>query len=223
VRYCLQTHAHSDHLDPAHFLNRSAEYGVRGAPRLHFYASGATARRAVRWFEAEFPGLAAVGSRRGHTPPPSVASERLNLEVHWVEALQSFTVGPYRVTALPANHDPSVEPLLYAIEAAGRRLFYGVDTAALPEDAWRAFHRLGLRFDVVILDHTYGPDSTATDHLNARQFAEHAARLREEGLLADGARILAHHIAHETNPPHPELAAFAAQHGYEVAHDGLTV
>jgi len=28
ARYCLQTHAHADHLDPSHFLSRSPEYGV---------------------------------------------------------------------------------------------------------------------------------------------------------------------------------------------------
>jgi phosphoribosyl 1,2-cyclic phosphate phosphodiesterase len=138
--------------------------------------------------------------------------------------LQSFTAGPYRVTAFPANHDPSVDPLLYAIEADGHSLFYGTDTAVLPEDTWRAFHQHNLRFDVVVLDHTYGPRVAGhPDHLNARQLVEHVARLREEGLLTGIARVFANHLAHETNPPHPELAEFAAQHGYEVAYDGLTV
>lgn len=27
VRYCLQTHAHADHLDPYHFFLRSPEFG----------------------------------------------------------------------------------------------------------------------------------------------------------------------------------------------------
>ncbi len=30
-------------------------------------------------------------------------------------------------------------------------------------------------------------------------------------------------IAHETNPPQPELAEVAARHGYKVAYDGLSV
>lgn len=33
VQYCLQTHAHSDHLDPSHFFARSPEFGVVDAPR----------------------------------------------------------------------------------------------------------------------------------------------------------------------------------------------
>jgi phosphoribosyl 1,2-cyclic phosphate phosphodiesterase len=214
LRYCLQTHAHSDHLDPSHFLSRSPEYGVPDAPRLHFYASAATAQRAARALEADFAPASLLDPEVG---------ERLNLDIHRIEALQSLSVGPYQVTAFPANHDPSVDPLLYAIEADGRSIFYGTDTATLPEETWQAFHRCRQRFDVVILDHTYGPDEPGSDHLSAHQLIEHAARLREEGLLTTDARVLATHIAHAGNPVHPELAAFAAEHGYEVAYDGLTV
>ena len=39
VRYCLQTHEHSDHFDPSHFSSRSPACGVLDAPRLHYYAS----------------------------------------------------------------------------------------------------------------------------------------------------------------------------------------
>jgi phosphoribosyl 1,2-cyclic phosphate phosphodiesterase len=214
VHTCLQTHGHADHFDPSHLLSRSPGYGVVGAPRLHLYASPATLRLAARL-------LARDTAPRSLLDPD--AGEELNLEIHPIEALQTVTRAPYRITAFPANHDPAVEPLLYAVEAGGRCLFYGADTAALAEETWEAFHRCRLRFDLVILDHTYGPDEPASDHLNARQVIEHAGRLRAEGLLAPGARILATHIAHEGNPPHPELSAFAAAHGYEVAYDGLSL
>ena len=208
VRYCLQTHSHADHFDSSHFLSRSPEFGVVGAPCLHFYASAGTLQRAAQRLERDCAPAGLLAPETG---------ERLNLEIHQIEALQSFTVGPYQVTALPANHDPTVDPLLYAIEADGRSIFYGIDTATLPEETWHAFHRHKLRFDVVILDHTYGPDQSGSDHLNAWQFIEHVARMREEGLLADGARAFATHISHPGNPVHPELADFAARHGYEVA------
>ncbi len=214
VRYCLQTHAHADHLDSSHLLSRSPAYGVIGAPRLNLFASGATLRAAAQLLEQDCEPAGLLDPATG---------ERLNLQLHTVEALQTFAAGPYQVTAFPANHDPRVESLLYAIEAEGHCLFYGADTAALPEETWRAFHRLGMCFDLVILDHTYGPEQPGSDHLSAQEVAEHVARMREEGLLADGARALATHIAHEGNPPHPELAAYAARHGYGVAYDGLTV
>ena len=34
-------------------------------------------------------------------------------------------------------------------------------------------------------------------------------------------RVFATHIAHEGNPSHEELSAFAKQNGYEIAYDGL--
>lgn len=214
VRCCLQTHAHADHLDPTHFLSRSPEYDVAGAPRLHFYASSGTIREASRVLERDLDGASLADPNVG---------QRLNLKVHQIGAMQTFAVGPYKVTAFPANHDPTVDPLLYAVESEGNRIFYGTDTAALSEEVWRAFHRLKLEFDIVILDHTYGPNEPAGDHLNAHGVIEHVARMREEGLLVDGGRAFATHISHPGNPVHDDLVGFAAQYGYEVAYDGLAV
>jgi phosphoribosyl 1,2-cyclic phosphate phosphodiesterase len=214
VRYCLQTHGHADHLDTSHFLSRSPGYGVVGAPRLHFYASAGTLILAARLLERD-------AAPRSFLDPE--VGEELNLQIHQIDAFQTFTIGPYRVTAFQARHDPTVDPLLYAIEEDGRSLFYGTDTATLPEDTWQGLHRRNLRFDLVILDHTYGPDEVGNDHLSSRQFIQHVARMREEGLLTPEGRAFATHIAHQGNPPHPELADFAAQHGYEIAYDGLTV
>jgi phosphoribosyl 1,2-cyclic phosphate phosphodiesterase len=214
VRHCLQTHAHADHLDPSHFLSRSPEFGVVGAPRLHFYGSEATLRRASDMFQAFYDAES--------LDAPGVG-DRLNLQLHPVQALLPFQAGAYRVTAFSAQHSPILGCLLFAIEADGRAIFYGTDTGPLSADTWRAFHDLGMRFDVVILDHTYGLDQADGQHLNAEQLVEHVARMRREGLLADGARALATHISHPSNPPHSELAEVAAKHGYEVAYDGLTI
>ena len=212
LRYCLQTHAHADHLDAAHFLARSPEYGVPAAPRLHFYASPATVRRAARLLETDLGPDGLLDPAMG---------DRLNLTIHQIAPFEPLAVGPYRVTAFPATHDPAVEPLLYVIEGDGRIIFYGTDTAPLSEDVWRAFGRHGLRFDVAIFDHTYD-DAGDKDHLNAEQFSAHIARLRAEGRLAPAARVLCTHLSHAV-PVHAELVARAARHGYEVAYDGLTV
>lgn len=214
VCYCLQTHAHADHLDASHLLSRSPGFGVVGAPRLHFYASAGTIRQLERLLERDC-------APHGLLAPET--EQILNLKIHQIEALQSFGVGDYQVTALPANHDPVVDPLLYAIQAEGRSIFYGVDTAAFPEETWQGFHRHKLKFDIVVLDHTYGPEEPGSDHLSAHQVIEHLDRMRAEGLLTETARAFATHIAHEGNPAHPELVDFATHHGYEIAYDGLTV
>lgn len=214
ARRCLLTHAHADHIDPLLILSRGPDWGIVGAARLDFYASPASARRIAELVARDF-------APAGFLDP--AIGERLNLAVHLVEPLRPFDAGPYRVTPFAANHDPTVEPLIYAIEAGGRAILYGTDTAPLPEATWRGFHDHRLRFDLVILDHTYGDAPGQDDHLTAAQFQAHAARLREEGLLSAGARVFAHHISHVGNPPHPELAALARLRGYEIPYDGLTI
>jgi phosphoribosyl 1,2-cyclic phosphate phosphodiesterase len=214
VRYCLQTHAHADHLDVSHFLSRSPGFGVKGAPRLHFYASRGSLRFAAKMLARDFPQSSFLDPKMG---------DRLNLEIHQIESFQSINIGAYQVITFPATHDPGVEPLLFAVREGDRTIFYGTDTAALSEDVWQGFHRFQLRFYLVILDHTYGPSEIGGDHLSAQQVINHVARMRAEGLMEGGARAYATHIAHEGNPPHPNLVDFAAQHDYAIAFDGLTV
>lgn len=214
VRYCLQTHPHADHLDASHLLSRSHEYGTVGAPRLHFYASEAT--------------LVVIAQLLARDCAPQdlfspITGERLNLALHPVVTCKPFIAGSYLVIAFPANHDPETGALLYALQADRRTIFYGTDTAALLEETWQGFHRFKLKFDLVILDHTYGPGQPGSDHLSAQQVIEHVARMRQEGLLSEEARIFATHIAHEGNPPHPKLVQFAQAHGYDIAYDGLEI
>lgn len=214
VRYCLQTHPHADHMDLSHLLSRSPGFGVVGAPRLHFYASSATLEFADATFGRDLAGFGLFDAK---------AQENLNLELHHVEPLQPMDVGPYRVVAFPANHASGLGAVLYAIERDGRSLFYGVDTATLPDETWGGLHKLGMQFDVVVLDHTYGPEEAGSDHLSAGQLIEHVERMREEGLLRDTGRAFGTHIAHEGNPAHAALSEFASSHGYEIAYDGLIV
>jgi Cft2 family RNA processing exonuclease len=214
VRYCLQTHPHADHLDLSHLLARSPGFGVVGAPQLRFYASPVTLKRASETFKRDLWGY-------GLFDPE--AEEGLNIKICPVEQLQPFAVGAYRVIAFPANHATEFGALLYAIELDGRAVFYGTDTATLLEETWQGFHYYHMRFDLVVLDHTYGPKQPGGVHLNAYQVSEHTKRLRAEGILKDSGRVFATHIFHEGNPVHDELVEFASQHGYEVAYDGLRI
>jgi phosphoribosyl 1,2-cyclic phosphate phosphodiesterase len=214
LRYCLQTHEHADHLDPSHFLSRSPHCGVQGAPHLHYYASQGA--------------LDLVSASVGrHEPIEALratgTSEALNLSIHAIEPFQTLAVGPYRVTSVRAHHDPRIVAMLYLIEREGQTLFYGTDTGPIPEETWDALRAGEYRFDVVILDHTFGLKARASGHCNREQFLEQVARMREIGLLQADTRIFAHHLAHHSNPPHEELTAIAAADGYAPAYDGLSI
>lgn len=214
VRYCLQTHEHEDHLDASHLLHRSQYCGVYDAPHLHYYASrGAFAKMAHR-LGAHLPddGLFA----------PEVG-EKLNLTAHCIEPFQTLDVGPYQVTTVAASHAPGLTAMLFVIVREGRTLFYATDTGEIPEPSWQALAEGGFRFNLVVMDHTFGLAKRSSGHMNWEQFVEQIERMRKAMLLAGDARILAHHIAHHSNPPHPQLSEFAAGHGYAVAYDGMSV
>lgn len=212
VRYCLQTHPHADHFDPSHLLSRSPAYGVVGAPELHFYASAGTIQRAAATFERDLADYCLLSSE---------AEKMLNLTIHPIEPLTPFTVGSYQVIAFPANHAPTMGALIYAVQAAGKSIFYGIDTAEFFDQTWQSLQHFDLQFDLVILDHTYGLQESGSDHLSARQFEQHIQRMRQDGILKPNGRAFATHIAHQGNPAHPELAEYARGRGYEVAYDGL--
>jgi len=209
IEYCLQTHEHEDHLDPSHFGSRSEFCGVYGNPRLHWYASQGAIDKAAK---------------EGTRPlQETEIQEKLNLTIHPIEPFQRFAVGPYDLLSLKANHAAPLMTMLFVIGQGERTLFYGTDTSEMGEETWQALIGYGRPFNVVVFDHTFGFKKRSGGHMNAAQFLEQVARLREENLLAADARIYATHIGHHSNPPHEELATFAAQNGYQVAYDGLVL
>ncbi|RIK43314.1 MAG: hypothetical protein DCC55_05970 [Chloroflexi bacterium] len=214
VTYCLQTHEHEDHLDASHLVSRSESCGVYGAPHLHYYASHGAFEKIERHLGAR------VGADGLYSP---LVSEKLNLTAHSIEPFQAFDVGPYRVTSVAANHAPGLTAMLFVIKRAGRTLFYATDTGEIPEQTWQALADGQFRFNLVVMDHTFGLARRSNGHMNWEQFVEQIERMRSARLLAEDARILADHVAHHSNPPHPELSDFAAQHGYAVAYDGMSI
>lgn len=214
VRWCVQTHEHQDHLDPSHLISRSPHCGVLDAPLLTWYASHGALRRAAAALGEEMP-------RDGLLDPE--IGRRLNVLACPIDPGESFTSGPYRITAVPATHGRGISPLLYVIERDGRAIFYATDTGPLPELAWDVLRGWGGSLDLVVLDHTFGLKDRATGHMNAKQFREQIVRMRDERLLSAGCTVIAHHLGHHSHPDHDTLVALAAGWGYEVAYDGLRV
>ncbi len=214
IRYCLQTHSHSDHFDASHLTTRVPEYAGVSTPSLELYGSEATLRKMSEMLKNE-----------GHVDSlfDSKAKERMNMQVFPVIPLLPFQVGKYRIVAFPTDHDTSVESLLYSVTEDDFAVFYGTDTDRLPEQTWEGFRRMNMHFNVVILDHTYGPGADGGGHLNANRFNAQVRRMKGENLLADNAKILATHISHEGNPTHSELSKYAERFGYEIAYDGLVI
>lgn len=214
VRFILQTHSHYDHFDAFYLSTRTPEYQGINIPPLEIYGSLATITQ-----------MSDIMRRDGYINDllDPQDQKRLNAKVITVAHSQDFQVGNYQVTAFSANHDPSVDPLLYAVTENDFTVLYATDTDTLPDKTWQSFKNKNLKFNVVVLDHTFGPNVNGEGHLNANRFIEQIKKMRAENLLAHHARIFATHISHQGNPTHEELSKYARQFGYEIAYDGLEI
>ncbi len=214
IKVCLQTHAHEDHLDTEFIISRHAEYGTEVSRDVIFVGSSETLKA-----------VDAIVSRRceyGSIFDADMQSA-LKMNVLTVALYESYTVESYRVTGFPANHATDQASLLYSIEQGNHAVFYGTDTSVLSEEVWECLLLHRTRYDLLVLDHTYGIgfDSRPADHLGLQDFIAHANRFREVGLLKDNGMVYATHISHEGNLEHDELDDYAMKHGYRVAFDGL--
>ncbi len=214
VKYCLQTHPHSDHLDVSHFLSRSPMLGVKNAPCLNFYASLETLKFTHEAFIHDVWPEGMLTAEQQST---------FNCKLFPLHAFRPEKIGDYTVTAFHANHAPGLGAFLYAIEQDNHAVFYGSDTGEFPDETWAALQELNIEFDVVILEHTKGINDYFDFHLNAGQMIDHFTRMQREGIMKDNARVIATHIAHDCNPTHLSLVEYGKQHGYEIAYDGLMV
>lgn len=214
IGLCLQTHPHADHLDIGFILSRHAEYGTAVSGNLLLAGSDETLHA--------IDALVRQQSAYGSLFDPKTQSA-LKVKILSLAPFEAYCIGDYRITGYPANHGDDQGFLLYSIAQGDHAVFYGTDTSVLSEEVWEHLQRARVRYDVVILDHTYGIgfDSRPADHLASKDVAAHADRFRENGLLKDNGVVYATHLSHEGNLEHDALDEYAMGHGYRVAYDGL--
>ena len=214
IGICLQTHPHEDHLDLEFLLARHADYGTEVT--ADFLLAGSD--EILHAIDALVRQQSAYGSIF-----ESEAQSALKLKILSLTPFEAYRIGNYRITGYPANHGNDQGFLLYSIAQGDQAVFYGTDTSVLSEEIWERLQQERTRYDVVILDHTYGIgfESRPADHLASKDVAAHADRFRACGLLKDTGVVYATHLSHEGNLEHDELDEYARGHGYRVAYDGL--
>jgi len=195
VRHVLLTHAHPDHTGPPALLWR--HWAGRREP-LDLVGPQAAVEACRPWVGPDDP----VRLR----PVVPGASLRLGDEPD-----------AYAVQVLAAAHEDGA--VLYDLTAPdGARLLYATDTGPLPAETLEAVS--GARFDVVLLEETFGRvGDHGTGHLDLATFGPQVARLREAGAVTDATDLVAVHLGHH-NPPASELGPRLASWGARVVPDG---
>lgn len=212
LEHLLVTHSHGDHWFPYLLRWRSKPKELSENPPAHPGGPRFT----------ELPILHVYGNAAVEAILHREIGENLapyEVEFHRVFPGDVFPAGALRVTALAANHDVGREAAVhYVLQDDSATVLYGLDgDTFLPEtrEALRAF-----RFDVVILESTYG-FGDGGNHRNFARVESEAQWFREETRLTPGGRIVATHFSPHHAPPHAETETYLKRHAIIAAWDGL--
>ncbi|MGI5878435.1 MAG: MBL fold metallo-hydrolase [Christensenellales bacterium] len=199
LRSLLVTHSHHDH-----FAVREIEYRHRifanlpdDAPPLVVYGNSAVGQ--------------ALGSL-SHDMTGRVA-------YHQMKAFETTDIDGYRITPLPADHNPAEDCFIYYIERDGRRLLYAHDTGEFPEAVfeWLA----GRETHLVSLDCTLEGRDHSRGHMGFPANMRMRDRMRAVGAAHDDTVFVSNHFSHNGGMTHAQLVDLARPEGFLIAWDGL--
>lgn len=223
VRTLLITHPHTDHFTPDHLWLRGypPEYDAfseeelaekKGAPCV-------TPLPMLDIYGTSFTGQA-IAEARDIQPDYS----RYHFAFHQTKGGESFAANGWNVTVLAAHHGPAEGfAVNYILEKDGKSLLYASDTGGYSDETWAEIYRHQLC--CVILEGTFGRMPAAEDahHMNLEKDERFFERLRANGCLAEGVKLLLTHMSPHWTPPHDVLAPLMAEKGIIVAYDGLQI
>lgn len=134
------------------------------------------------------------------------------------------TLGAYSVLPLLANHDDVLNAFHYVIKTPeGKELFYGLDGAWFLRPTWEEMK--SHKFDMMILDCTVGDfdDWRLFEHNTVPMLRKMVAEIRRLGMIAEGGKIVASHLAKTLHPSHEECVKIFEGLGMITAFDGMEI
>ena len=143
---------------------------------------------------------------------------------------ERYEFGAYTVVPLYANHFTGrydEQPLLYSIETAGKKLFYGTDTGWLPAATWQ--YLTGRGYDAMIFELTIGEASydfrifthTGVEMLRIMlRTITHRDKARYNA-AGYGCKFFTTHHARNLHPDQATLEAMLAPLNVTPAYDGM--
>lgn len=138
------------------------------------------------------------------------------------ESFQPFHHANYRITPIRAHHKLDEDAHNYVVQDGRSTLLYATDTGIWDEPTWEALR--GFQLDCLVLECSEGFASTDYDgHLDAQEFLNVLARLRDQGTIHSDTLIATTHHSHNGEATHDELVRFFAEHHVTVGFDGLVL
>lgn len=206
VRNILITHAHSDHFMPGELQMTKSPYGHNdiASPIQLFGGTDCTDKFKIN-------------------------QDPCKAEFNTVEAYQTFPVGNYTVTALPARHG-TADPFIYIISDGNTTLLYDNDSGIWFDEVYDFIGKGNYRFDGVICDCTNGllHFDQVHGHKSLIDNQNHRSKLMQLGVVTPDTKWIITHFSHnglvdsDKQPlTHDALSKKAADMGMICAYDGM--
>ena len=203
------THAHMDHCYPQDFIMRCPPYAHNMTlEKVNVYGDEAVVEKFKTHTADEIK-------------PAALESIGLNI-------LSPYdvvdTANGMRVTALPACHTVGENCLLYAAQRDGKTALIMNDTGILDESVYRRMKDMGMKFDLVSFDCTYGAHGHGKGrHMGLPDNVGERDKMKAFGLVDDGTKYIITHFSHNNGLLHDDRAAIAEKFGMTAAYDGMEV
>lgn len=202
IKYLLVTHSHRDHFYLEELDNRHGAYA----------------------HDMRVEVLQVYCGQGAYDKVLSQGAVPANVELHLLEPYKETTVGPYKVTPLPARHYPGDGALFYLIQGE-KTVLYAHDTGYFYEEVFEFLKEKQIVADMISFDCTnveipIGDDRT---HMGLDNIFRVTERLRENGNVGPHTILIVNHFSHNGNPLHEELEEKAGSKGYLVSYDGMTL
>jgi phosphoribosyl 1,2-cyclic phosphate phosphodiesterase len=203
LRLLLVTHFHGDHWYSENLMFRHQWFRATELSELHIIANTR--------LNSEIEALCNYHR---------IVKEDLVIKTTILEPFAALQADSYHIRALPAEHNPDTDPLIYTISQDGIRLIYASDTGLLAEPTWQAL--CGYKANLLIMEMTMG-ELSGEHHMGRQNFLTTVDRMRKEGTISDDCQTIANHFSHHCTPPHDELEKELAALGIIAAYDGLSI
>lgn len=205
IHTLLVTHDHMDHWFPAGLINRHSAYQKGATGILHVYGNETVRRSFERHLKTEL-----------YAQQPLAAF----VQFHCIHSADHFRCGAWEITAIPADHDPLQECLIYLCKKDGKAILYGHDTGSrLTQQAWELLS--DEKIDLISLDGTMGRESCPYNHMGLPDVESFLGKIRKMGCVNAHTRCIVSHFSHNGGMTQAELADWGSKRGILTAYDGM--
>lgn len=210
IKYLVQTHSHADHFDAGHFITRWSQYASKDLTHLNILCSKETCDDINNCIKMQEPAFEIYNK---------ILQKDLNYNLQFLKSGDIVKIDNYTITAVDSFHDDRVKALIYIISYKDKNILYGTDLCKIDEISWDIIKKY--KYNVVILDQTYGKGYNNGGHLDSGQVIDIINKMKTLNLIFANTFIYATHISHEGNGNHENIEKDAIFNGYHIAYDGL--